>query len=181
MGDTSVAVGISSIDIAELGSFVSQAVGLPCWRAYTSAGNSPALLLGRRIERSIADAMKSHPRWKSLPPDSDRFFTAEVYLIIWCSWRLDGDLEPRSSSDDAEDSAHAAIGELVGTSLQSAKVSMPAGDLELLFSNGQCLRAFCDHVPGNPSFDGNWELRVQRSHAMVGPGAICRYTDDVDM
>ena len=170
--------GVSTIDFTELAAFVARVDGLPCWRAYTSAGNSPGLLLGRKVRRAQADAMKDHHRWKDLPPDSDRFFTSEVLFIAWCSWRLDGEDQPISSSDDSEGSASAAIGELAGTSLKSAKVSAPAGDLELRFSNGQCLRVFCDHVPGDPSFDGNWELRVDRSHVMVGPGAQCRYAEE---
>lgn len=173
--------GVSTIDFTELTEFVERAEGLPCWRAYTSAGNSPGLLLGRRVRRTIADAMKAHPRWKDLPPDSDRFFTSEVRFIAWCSWRLDGEDQPISSSDDTEESAGAAIGELAGTTLQSAKVSAPAGDLELHFSNGQCLRVFCDHVPGEPGFEGNWELRVDRLHVMVGPGASCRYSEDAEV
>jgi hypothetical protein len=47
----------------------------------------------------------------------------------------------------------------------------PAWDLTLAFSNGLSLRVFCDHVPGNPSFDGNWELWRQDRAAIVGPGA----------
>lgn len=170
--------GVSSIDVAELIALLARAEGRPCWRAYTSAGNSPGLLLGRKVRRAVADAMKAHPRWKDLPPESERFFTSEVQFIIWCSWRLDADDQPITSSDDAEETAGAAIGELSGTTLQSAKVSGPAGDLELHFSNGQCLRVFCDHVPGDPSFDGNWELRIERSHVMVGPGASCKYSED---
>lgn len=169
--------GISSFDITELRSFVARAEGLPCWRAYTSVGNSPALLLGQRVRRSVANAMQSHPRWKDLPPDSDRFFTSEAQFIIWCAWRLDSGTDTISSSDDAEESARAAIAELSGAALQSARVSMPAGDLELSFSNGQVLRVFCDHVPGEPSFDGNWELRIERSHVLVGPGAHCRCSE----
>ncbi|HQU44708.1 MAG TPA: hypothetical protein PK867_17975, partial [Pirellulales bacterium] len=108
--------------------------------------------------------MARRPRWKDLPPDSERFFTSEAQFIIWCSWRLDSEDQPISSSDDTEETASAAIGELSGTTLHSAKVTPPAGDIELHFSNGQCLRVFCDHVPGDPSFDGNWELFVEKSH-----------------
>lgn len=172
--------GVSTIDIAELASFLARAEGLPCWRAYTSVGNSPGLLFGRKVRRSTADAMRIHPRWKDLPAESERFYTFEVCLIVWCSWRLDANDEPISSSDDTEESASAAIAELAGASLHSAVVTAPTGDLELHFSNGRCLRAFCDHVPGDPSFDGNWEMRVGKSHLMVGPGASCRYSEDED-
>lgn len=173
--------GVSTIDFTELAAFVAQAEGLPCWRAYTSAGKSPGLLLGRKVRRPEADAMRGRPRWKDLPPDSDRFFTSQVKLIIWCSWRLDGDDRPISSSDDAEEKASEVIGDLSGTTLQHAKVIPPAGDIELHFSNGQCLRVFCDHVPGDPSFDGNWELFVEESHMMVGPGASCRYSENGEL
>ena len=173
--------GVSTIDLAELSAFLARAEGLPCWRAYTSAGNSPGICLGKRVPRPEAEAMRSRPRWRDLPLDSDRFFTSEAQFIIWCTWRLDSNDRPISSSDDAEESASAAIKQLAGTSLQSAKVNLPAGDLELLFSNAQRLRVFCDHVPGDPSFDGNWELFLLQSHVMVGPGAVCRYSDSDDL
>ncbi|MGH7192858.1 MAG: hypothetical protein ACREJM_04890 [Candidatus Saccharimonadales bacterium] len=135
------------------------------------------MLLGQKVRRAEADAMRSRPRWKDLPSDDDRFFTSETQFIVWCTWRLDSGTEAISSSDDAKESASAAISELVGASLQSAQITTPLGDLELFFSNGQVLRVFCDHVPGDPSFDGNWELFIRQSHVLVGPGARCRYSD----
>ena len=42
--------------------------------------------------------------------------------------------------------------------------------LALTFRNRLKLTVFCDHVPGEPSFDGNWELWLRKVALFIGPG-----------
>ena len=47
----------------------------------------------------------------------------------------------------------------------------PSWDLKLELSGGLTLKIFCDHVPEDPSYDGNWELWTEHEVVAVGPGA----------
>lgn len=139
-------------------------VGLECW--YVSAGavgTTFELALGDRVPRSVPLKNPDHSA-------EFRQFEGEANLLVWCTWRLDGSEAPLSSSDDVPERVVAELGRLVGAKVANARVDGPAWDLSLDFSNGLCLRVFADHVPGEPSFDGNWELVLEQTAVYAGPG-----------
>ena len=153
----------------ELGRIISSLKGLECW--YVSfggaAGSTFQLALGGKVRRPV--------RLKN-PAHSDEFrqFEGQVGLFVWCAWRLDSTVGPVTSWDDTNESAEAGLEKLIGTRIDTVEVVPPAWDMNIEFSNSLCLRVFCDHVPGEPSFDGNWDVRTQDMSIAVGPGTQCR-------
>ncbi|MFV2068584.1 MAG: hypothetical protein ACC645_16565 [Pirellulales bacterium] len=144
----------------------SQLMDLECW--YVSAGGKHvgstfSLALGARIPRE-------KPLENSAHPEEFRNYEGEGNLVVWCAWRLDGQDAPESSSDDTNEGIEATLEGLVGSSIVDVVVERPAWDLRLLFSPFHQLRLFCDHVPGDPSFDGNWELHTTKESYYFGPG-----------
>lgn len=144
---------------------VNKLLGLPCW--YVSCGGCTLptfqLALGKKVPR---------PRPIKNPKHSEeyRHFDGEANLLVWCAWRLDGPDSPLTSWDDTDANVEAMLGKLVGATVESVAVAPPAWDLTLHFTGGLTLRVFCDHVPGNPSFNGNWELWSASAGLCVGPG-----------
>jgi hypothetical protein len=152
----------------ELRTLVGSLQGLRCW--YVSGGGAAGptfqLALGAKVPRQAPLRNPAHP-------EEFRRFEGEANLLVWCSWRLDGPDRPLTSSDDTPDAVRQGLAELIGACIEAAAVSPPAWDLTVQFSGDRQLRVFCDHVPGEPSFDGNWELWLRRTAAFVGPGARC--------
>lgn len=144
---------------------VQQIAGLECW--YVSAGAVGAsfeMALGRKIARE--EPLKN-------PTHSAEFrrFEGEANLLVWCSWRLDDLHQPLTSSDDTAESLQRELNRLVGAQVRHVAVQPPAWDMTITFSNDLTLRVFCDHLPGDPSFDGNWEVAFENTSLYVGPGA----------
>src|SRR5262249_9046674 len=100
-----------------------------------------------------------------------RRYEGEVNLLVWCAWRLDSSDGPLTSWDDAPDRIRAQLARLQGIRVRAASAVAPTWDLSVSFWNGLKLRVFCDHVPDDPSFDGNWELWRTQDALVVGPGA----------
>lgn len=140
--------------------------GLPCW--YVSCGGctlpSFELALGKKLPRA-------RPLKNLAQAEEFRHSTGEACLFVWCSWRLDAPDAPLTSSDDQAESIVQQLNQLVGASVESASIGLPAWDLTIQFSNGLVLRVFCDHVPGAPSFEGNWDLVRADGALHVGPGS----------
>jgi len=140
-------------------------VGLRCWHVGTGEllGSSFGLALGRKHRRRFS---------LSNPTQNIEFreYMGEVSLLVWCTWRLDGPVEAVTSSDEDYEAMATGLKVLVGQKILKIEVSPPAWDLCITFSNDLQLRVFCDHVPGNPSFDGNWQARVRDTIVAVGPG-----------
>src|SRR5262245_31207755 len=104
------------------------------------------------------------------PQGDDRNFHGQLCLLVWCTWRLDSTGAPLASSDqEGELTAH-ELEVLVGETIQGVELFEPGLDLQIQFSNNLKLRVFSDHLPGNPSFDGNWQIRVGDKSLGVGPG-----------
>lgn len=145
--------------------FVNKMLGLPCWYVSTggAAGSTFELALGNKVPR---------PRRLKNPAHSEEFrlFDGEANLLIWCAWRLDGSEGPLTSWDDTDANIKAMLAKLVGAAVESVAVTPMAWDLTLRFTADLTLRVFCDHVPGDPSFDGNWELWLADRGLCVGPG-----------
>ncbi len=57
--------------------------------------------------------------------------------------------------------------------ITAVEIDMTGWDLIIQFANDLTLRVFCDHVPGNPGFDGNWELFQQDKVVSIGVGSVC--------
>jgi len=100
----------------------------------------------------------------------------EYELMVWCAWRLDGPKGPVVSSDAADVVVDRKLTRaLRGRTIERARVTVPlAWDLEVTFDRGLVLRVFCDYLPGDPSFDGNYEVVLPDRELAVGPGAKWR-------
>jgi len=154
--------------LPDLETLIASLRGLPCWYVSVGGVTSPTfqLALGEKIPRQV-------PLKNPAQSEEYRHHEGEMNLLVWCSWRLDGPDRPLTSSDDSPETIQRELGTLVGASVGSVSVVPPAWDLTIGFSNGLCLRIFCDHLPGDPSFDGNWDLWGRQLTAFVGPGAAC--------
>lgn len=153
----------------ELARAVSTLTGMECW--YVScggaAGSTFSLSFGQRIPRATPLRNTAHT-------DEFRQFEGEAALYVWCTWRLDDTDGPATSWDDTDESVDRGLNRLIGSRIVSIDVLAPAWDLSIRFSNSLHLRVFCDHVPGSPSFDGNWDLRTENGSIAVGPGSKYR-------
>ena len=105
--------------------------------------------------------------------DEYRKYEGEANLLVWCTWRLDSTEQPISSSDDTTEHVVQALEALAGREVLNAVINLPGWDIDLSFSGGLVLHVFCDHLPGDPSFDGNWELFLRDRVISVGVGAMC--------
>lgn len=151
----------------------SQLVGLECWYASFGGkhvGSTFSLAFGDKIPRAIPLTNPSH---------TEDFcnYEGSANLVVWCSWRLDSQESPESSSDDTDDGIKQALNGIVGSKVVDVVVERPGWDLKLLLFPYQILKVFCDHVPGDPSFDGNWELHTVKESYYFGPGFSTEFVD----
>jgi hypothetical protein len=152
----------------DLKTLVGSLRGLRCWYVSTGGAVGPTfqLALGGKVPRRRPLRNPAHS-------EEYRQYEGEANLLVWCAWRLDGPDAPVTSWDDTEASVAAGLGKLVGATVESVEVAPPAWDMTLRFSDDLTLRVFCDHVPGAPSLEGNWELHRHDIIVAVGPGARC--------
>lgn len=144
----------------------SKLIGLGCWYVSaggTNLGSSFSLAFGDKVARSIPLSNTAHP-------EQFRQYEGTANLLVWCTWRLDGRDEPITSSDDTEEGITNGLARLTGCTIVDLIVERPCWDLKLLFSPFYRLQLFCDHVPGDPSFDGNWEMHGCDETCYFGPG-----------
>lgn len=153
----------------ELSRLIASLNGLECWHVSCGGAAGPTfqLVLGGKVRRAA-------PLKNPAATEEFRQFEGEMGLYVWCAWRLDGTEAPVTSWDDMQDTVVAGLEKLVGSRIDAIEIIPPAYDLNILFSNSLRLRVFCDHVPGEPSFDGNWDLRTQEMSIVVGPGTRLR-------
>lgn len=146
--------------------------GLECWYVSSGggAGSTFQLVLGEKVRRAVPLKNPGHS-------EEFRQFEGEMSIFVWCAWRVDEPNAPLTSWDDTNESVEAGLARLVGTRIDAVEVIPPAWDLNIKFSNSLLLRVFCDHVPGEPSFDGNWDLRTQDVAIAIGPGVQYRIED----
>jgi hypothetical protein len=142
---------------------------LECWKVSCggAAGSTFQLALGEKVRLPIPSKKAKY---------TDRFpeFEGEASILVWCAWRLDGLNGPLTSWDDTAQAVEEGLKKLVGEKIESIDLIPPAWDATITLSNSFCLRVFCDHVPGDPSFDGNWDLRIRNTAIAFGPGAAYR-------
>jgi hypothetical protein len=150
---------------SELSKAILSLPGLACW--YVSCGGAA----GSTFELSFGQEVRRRfPLKNSAHSAEFRQFEGEVSLLVWCAWRLDSPDTCLTSWDDTNDSVERELTKLVGARVRSIDLVGPCWDINLMFSNSLCLRVFCDHVPGEPSFDGNWDLTTQEVLIAIGPG-----------
>jgi hypothetical protein len=140
--------------------------GLRCWYVSSggAAGSTFELALGNKVPRPV---LLKNPT----VTEEFRHFEGEANLLVWCAWRLDGVDAPLTSWDDTPANVQTHLGHLVGAAVEAVTIVPPAWELTIRFSGNLTLRVFCDHVPPEPSFDGNWELWRSDVALLVGPGA----------
>ncbi|MCW8137502.1 MAG: hypothetical protein KIT58_01190 [Planctomycetota bacterium] len=141
--------------------------GKPCWHvsAGPGVGSTFQLALGAKVPRA-------RPLANPAQPAAYRKFEGECALMVWCAWRLDGARGPVVSSDAKDVVVDRLLTRaLRGRTVERARITVPlAWDLEVAFDRGLVLRVFCDHLPGDPSFDGNYEVVLPDRELAVGPG-----------
>lgn len=141
--------------------------GKNCWHVSCggAAANTFKLALGAKIPRA-----ESESSFLGNSDEHDRY-EGEANLLVWCSWRLDSDVAPLTSSDDTQKNVVVTLNRLVGQTILKVGIEMPGWDLRIDFSDRLSLRIFCDHVPGDPSFDGNWDLFLRDQIISIGVGS----------
>jgi hypothetical protein len=139
--------------------------GLRCWYVACggAAGPSFSLAFGEKVPRAAALTNPAHS-------EEYRRYEGEANVLVWCSWRLDGPEGPLTSSDDTADGIQRGLARLRGAKVRRVSLTDKTWDLRVTFGNRLKLTVFCDHVPGDPSFDGNWELWLRDQALIFGPG-----------
>jgi hypothetical protein len=153
----------------ELDGAIRSLEGLECWEVSCggAAGSTFQLALGKKVPLPAPSKKTKHSH--AFPE-----FEGEASILVWCAWRLDGSDGPLTSWDDTKESIEEELTKLTSSRIESIEVIPPAWDMNIKFSNSLCLRVFSDHVPGDPSFEGNWDLRTPSAFIAVGPGARYR-------
>jgi hypothetical protein len=144
----------------------SKLIELGCW--YVNAGGSRvgssfSLAFGEKVARAVPLTNTAHSQLY-------REYEGSANLLVWCTWRLDGRDESITSSDDTEEGITNGLAHLSDCKIVDIIVERPCWDLKILFSPFYRLQLFCDHVPGDPSFDGNWEMHLPGEALYFGPG-----------
>jgi hypothetical protein len=137
-----------------------------CW--YVSCGGAAGrtfqLAMGEKVRRTI-------PLRNPAATEEFRVYEGASNLLVWCSWRLDSSVAPLTSSDDTTEHVVDTLRGLIGRTVENVRVDVPGWDLHLQFTGGLTLHVFCDHLPGDPSFDGNWDLSLTDKMIAVGVGS----------
>jgi hypothetical protein len=159
-------------------------IGRKCWYGYISFGNTFQIALGKRIARDSAEVAATERLQKikiakgRKPRTLDEFdrFMGESNLLVWCSWRLDGEKGPMTSWDDETGRCVTGIRSLIGRTVRDAVIS-DRWNLQLAFTGGWTLNVFPDHVGKKASFDGNWEIWQPRQAYFIGTDLMCEVMD----
>ncbi|MCI0642471.1 MAG: hypothetical protein L0Y72_02350 [Gemmataceae bacterium] len=157
---------IVALDIAQR--VVDALQGKNCWYVSCggSAGTSFELALGAKLPRRHVFKNRENPT------EFDKY-EGESNLLVWCTWRLDGPNGPVASSDNLSNKMLKVLRSLAGARVKNVNIEKPGWDIRLEFSNRLTLRVFCDHLPGDPTFDGNWDLFTQDRVISIGVGSKC--------
>lgn len=140
-------------------------VGKRIWHvnAGGSAGSTFSLALGANVPRETAlDNPDVSPRFRN--------FRGEYGLYVWCTSRFVG-ANCLASSDQDHQVFAKTLHLLTDSVISAARIHGPLHDLRLETTAG-VLDVFCDHVPPDMSFDGNWELTFPGGSLNIGPGHL---------
>lgn len=122
-----------------------------------------SLAIGRKTKR---DQPLKNPAQTS----AFRNHEAEISFFVWCAWRLECGELVVTSSDGGAGEIKRGLKRIVGKSVVKVEVMPPAWDLMMHFDGNLRLVVFCNHAGKKPSFNGNWQARVQRTRIIAGPG-----------
>lgn len=153
---------------------VQTLIGKKCW----SVGYGELLACSIGLDFG-ARLRRLHPLRNTACSPEKREYDSEVGLILWCPWRLDGKTTPLASSDQHCDVFGKVLDELIGKTVIAAQAWPPAWDMRVRFDGDIELCVFCEYIPGDPSFDGNWDLAVRELIVSVGPGYKWELSDRV--
>ena len=163
-------------------------LGRKCWYAYAGFGNTPRIVLGRKLPRGPEElavqarlAARRAARGVKTPKEDALTRTwirsrGDSELLIWCSWRLDDANGPATSSDDNPERCEAAIRQLIGHTVRAVDIA-GLWDLRIVFNGGFVLSALPDHVGPEASFDGNWEVWRPEQAYLIGTDLTCKVID----
>jgi hypothetical protein len=131
-------------DWNDLRDAMNQLVGVKCWSVIAGAGTGSAVhfALGSPVPRA-------HPLRNPNLSELQRTHKGEFSLFVQCAWRLEARHEVLcgSTDDDANSgSMVAGLAQLVGKWITAIAVSRPIPDATVNFSDGMCLRVFCDQT-----------------------------------
>ena len=100
--------------------------------------------------------------------DNHPYLRGEYGLMIDCAWRLDAVTEVLcGSEDDLRSLFNFHFNKLVSEKVISTKLTEPAYDLEIEFSNNYILKLFCNNT--NPeAFDNNYDFFTPEGCFSVG-------------
>ena len=133
-----------------------------CWLVNSGrVGSVFELAFEPRIRRSV-------PLQAADYSEDFRFFEGESNLLVWCTWRLDGSQGPLTGSDNYEPALH--LSRLINQYIYKIDIDPNSWDMNLFFTDSLILRIFCDHVPPDCSFNGNWDISIQHNILSGGPG-----------
>ena len=159
----------------KLESLVRWTIGKTIWHVGTSelAGSTFSLGMGRKLRFRNVPRTNAHDSNAKKRKAILSRVQPEGKLLIWCTWRLDSRRHPLTSSDDIDQVLRSKLKRhLVGKRVSGIEIVRPAYDLRITLAGGLALTIFCDHVPGDPSFDGNWQMRVRNETVAVQPGGV---------
>ena len=141
--------------IAEFVKGINRLIGQECWgfAAGEGTGSSVSLDIGRKV-------LRKEPLKNPHLTSEQRKYDSEFDLFIQCAWRIESKTQVICGAwdDNAEDGVMIkGLQGLVGSTVDSIKVSKPALDLVLNFNNGLALRIFCDQT-NQAEMDDNYSV-----------------------
>ncbi len=151
--------------------------GQACWSVIAGAGTGSAvrILIGGKILRAKP---VPNPKLSAI----ERVYDGEMDLFVTCAWRLErtGEIVCGSTDDDRNDGPMVSgLSQMVAKRVVSIEVSEPLPDVAIEFTDGLCLRLFCDQT-NLETDDDNYSVKVGGTILAVGARArlsIERTTD----
>lgn len=144
---------------------LNRLVGQVCWGFAAGEGTGSVInfYIGGKVPRES-------PLSNLHLAAEQREYEAEINLFVECAWRIESKTEVICGAwDDNTEGGDmiAGLRRLVDQSVSSVKVSQPALDLTLDFSNGLTLRVFCDQT-NQAEGEDNYTLFLNGAIYVVG-------------
>lgn len=150
--------------------------GLPCWNVQAGAvGSMASLHIGAKVP---LDKPLPYPN-RSLTPDEHKFRGEYVLYIEDCPWRLestDAVIALWTQSNAPDGPMVTGLNRLIGTTIDSAQVTLPGMDLAVRFDNGLTLRVFPDQ--SDPDEGDNYSLSIKDDKTYIIAANSTVYVED---
>src|ERR1700687_1003402 len=136
-----------TISLPELNRIVQSINNLTCWHVSCGAvGSTFKLALGEKVLRKkpirnpdpsslLYQLYQKKPKGTHDHSSEFRQYEGEGNLLVWCTWRLDANSGPITSSDDTIEGFKNGLQTLLNTQIRSVEIFQPAWDLNIIFSN----------------------------------------------